>query len=114
MRREYLERTPAGCRFSIGGGSEGAGRTPASGDQVLSRALRKPIAFRWSAFSFVGEKEDLKRRCGANTWSANRQDADLASEAGRREPTGRRRLETKSSLGQFYLIILKAIMAFLN
>jgi hypothetical protein len=45
MRREYLERKLAGCRFSIGGGSEGADRTSATGDQVLSRASKKVIGF---------------------------------------------------------------------
>ena len=160
MRREHCERKPAGCRFSTGGGLEGAGRTPATGRRVLlgaqkkgdlrkrvvlflcsgpgrtrnagaARALRAqtgrtPVSHRrrpersrhdvddgkasppgrakkgrsaqaGRPFFVLGTREDSKRRCGASTASANRQDAGLAPEAAWKEPARRRRREGESS-----------------
>lgn len=44
----------------------------------------------------MGSHEDSKRRHGASTARANRQDADLVPKTARREPTRRRRLEGES------------------
>jgi len=50
-------------------------------------------------FSLWGPEKGLETEARREPASAIRQDAGLVPEAGRREPTGRRRLETKSFLG---------------
>jgi len=45
-------------------------------------------------------RSDLKRRHGANTWSARRQDVVVVPQAGRSEPAGRGRAQTKSEWAQ--------------
>ena len=67
-------------RGSERGGSEAEGTMPEAGDRVLLGAQKKD-GLRGHPFFVFGTREDSKRRGGASTASANRQDAGLAAEA---------------------------------